>query len=98
MLRSSQIYARRLIPAGTGLETYRNVDVKSTVERPKYEPYTPIERDRDEDDDDDEEPIDPSEAEDIDAFLDHEGGDSGEDQDDFDAQAEDEEFNFPGDD
>ena len=43
----------KLIPAGTGLETYRNVEVESTVERPKYAPYEPLERDRDEDEDDD---------------------------------------------
>ena len=41
----------KLIPAGTGLETYRNIEVESTVERPVYEPLLAPERDRDEDED-----------------------------------------------
>ncbi len=43
----------KLIPAGTGLAKYRDVEVKSTVERPKLQPLAP-EPPRDEDEDDDE--------------------------------------------
>ena len=72
----------KLIPAGTGLETYRNVDVKSTVERPKYEPYAPIERDRDEDEDDDLDPsaLDGEDDVNVDDYLD----DPKKDEDSFD--------------
>ena len=41
----------KLIPAGTGLSRYRDVEVNSTVERPVYEPLPALERDRDEDED-----------------------------------------------
>jgi DNA-directed RNA polymerase subunit beta' len=41
----------KLIPAGTGLARYRDVEVNSTVEKPVYEPLPVIERDRDEDED-----------------------------------------------
>ena len=41
----------KLIPAGTGLPTYRDIEIKCTVEKPKYEDFAPIERDRDEDED-----------------------------------------------
>ena len=43
----------KLIPAGTGLSTYRDVEIVSTVERPKYEPLKPLKRDEDEDEDED---------------------------------------------
>ena len=68
----------KLIPAGTGLDVYRNIEVKSTVEKPEYQPFEPIvERDRDEDEDEDEDDADLGDDEiNVDDYL---GDTAGED-------------------
>ena len=65
----------KLIPAGTGLSRYRDVEVNSTVEKPVYEPIPEPERERDEDEDEDlieTLPAESDEAEEIEEVLEDE--------------------------
>ena len=65
----------KLIPAGTGLSRYRDVEVNSTVEKPVYEPIPELERERDEDEDEDlieTLPAESDEAEEIEEVLEDE--------------------------